>query len=70
MVELGLDAGHDARYAIDCSKIKSELGWKREMTFEQGLELTVQWNLQNKDWISHIQSGDYLKWVEKNYSKR
>ena len=62
--------GHDARYAIDCSKIKSELGWKREMTFEQGLELTVQWNLQNKDWISHIQSGDYLKWVEKNYSKR
>ena len=62
--------GHDARYAIDCSKIKAELGWKREMTFEQGLELTVQWNLQNKDWIAHIQSGDYLKWVEKNYSKR
>ena len=62
--------GHDARYAIDCSKIKSELGWKREMTFEQGLEMTVQWNLQNKDWIAHIQSGDYLKWVEKNYSKR
>ncbi|MBO7123416.1 MAG: dTDP-glucose 4,6-dehydratase [Treponema sp.] len=62
--------GHDARYAIDCSKIKAELGWKREMTFEQGLELTVQWNLQNKDWIGHIQSGDYLKWVEKNYSAR
>ena len=62
--------GHDARYAIDCSKIKAELGWKREMTFEQGLDLTVQWNLQNKDWIAHIQSGDYLKWVEKNYSKR
>ncbi len=62
--------GHDARYAIDCSKIKAELGWKREMTFEQGLELTVDWNLNNKDWISHIQSGDYLKWVEKNYSAR
>ena len=62
--------GHDARYAIDCSKIKAELGWKREMTFEQGLELTVDWNLNNKDWIAHIQSGDYTKWVEKNYSKR
>lgn len=62
--------GHDARYAIDCSKIKAELGWKREMTFEQGLEMTVDWNLKNTEWIAHIQSGDYLKWVEKNYSAR
>ena len=62
--------GHDQRYAIDCSKIKKELGWKREMTFESGLEMTVEWNLQNKKWIENIQSGDYLKWVEKNYAKR
>lgn len=62
--------GHDARYAIDCTKIKDELGWKREMTFEQGLELTVKWNLEHKDWISNIQSGEYLKWVEKNYAAR
>ena len=62
--------GHDARYAIDCTKIKDELGWKREMTFEQGLELTVKWNLEHTDWISNIQSGEYLKWVEKNYTAR
>ena len=62
--------GHDQRYAIDCSKIKGELGWKREMTFEQGLELTVDWNLNNKKWIENIQNGGYLKWVEKNYASR
>lgn len=62
--------GHDARYAIDCTKIKDELDWKREMTFEQGLELTVKWNLEHTDWISNIQSGEYLKWVEKNYTAR
>ncbi len=62
--------GHDARYAINCTKIKSKLGWKREMTFEQGLQLTVEWNLEHKEWISNIQSGEYLKWVEKNYSAR
>lgn len=62
--------GHDARYAIDCTKIKDELGWKREMTFEQGLELTVKWNLEHTDWISNIQSGEYLNWVEKNYTAR
>ena len=62
--------GHDQRYAIDCTKIKTELGWERKMSFEQGLLLTVKWNLNNKDWINHILSGEYLNWVEKNYSKR
>ena len=62
--------GHDMRYAIDCSKIKNELGWKREMTFEQGLLQTVEWNLKNTSWIEHIQSGDYMNWLEKNYGKR
>ncbi|OJF76369.1 MAG: dTDP-glucose 4,6-dehydratase [Treponema sp. CETP13] len=62
--------GHDLRYAIDCSKIKNELGWKREVTFDQGLESTVDWNLEHKEWIEHIKSGEYTKWVEKNYGER
>jgi len=62
--------GHDQRYAIDCSKIKNELGWERKMTFEEGLNLTVKWNLNNPDWINRILSGEYMNWVEKNYQKR
>ncbi|MBQ7159293.1 MAG: dTDP-glucose 4,6-dehydratase [Treponema sp.] len=62
--------GHDQRYAIDCAKIKRELGWERKMTFEQGLELTVKWNLTHPDWINRILSGEYLKWVDKNYGER
>ncbi|MGP1457714.1 MAG: dTDP-glucose 4,6-dehydratase [Treponema sp.] len=62
--------GHDRRYAIDCAKIKTELGWQRNMTFEQGLAATIQWYLSNPDWIENIRSGDYLKWIDKNYSKR
>ncbi len=62
--------GHDQRYAIDCSKIKAELGWERKMTFEQGLAMTVKWNLTHPDWIKRILSGEYKNWVEKNYSER
>src|SRR5574344_2410843 len=62
--------GHDKRYAIDCSKIKKELGWTRKMTFEEGLSETVNWNLSNSEWIDHILSGEYVNWVEKNYTKR
>ena len=62
--------GHDRRYAIDCSKIKTELGWKQDHDFASGLEKTVAWNLEHKDWIDHIRSGDYKQWVEKNYAKR
>lgn len=62
--------GHDLRYAIDCSKIKNELGWQRKMTFEEGLLLTVKWNLSNKEWIDHIKSGEYLNWIKDNYSSR
>ena len=51
--------GHDARYAIDCTKIKSELGWERKMTFEQGLKLTVDWYLSHPEWVDHILSGEY-----------
>ena len=62
--------GHDARYAIDCTKIKKELGWERKMTFEQGLQLTVNWYLDHKDWVDHILSGEYKNWINANYGDR
>lgn len=62
--------GHDRRYAIDCAKIKAELGWQRRMTFEQGLRLTVKWYLRNADWVENIKSGEYLRWIDKNYTGR
>ncbi|MDB5988735.1 MAG: dTDP-glucose 4,6-dehydratase [Herbaspirillum sp.] len=62
--------GHDRRYAIDARKIERELGWKPAETFETGIKKTVRWYLDNQDWVSNIQSGDYLKWVEKNYEQR
>ena len=61
--------GHDKRYAIDCSKIKENLGWKRLMTFEEGLQETVDWYLKNTDWIEHIKSGSYKDWINKNYTE-
>ena len=62
--------GHDRRYAIDCTKIKNELGWQRKMTFEEGLAATVQWTLNHSEWIERIRSGEYRNWVEANYSDR
>ncbi|MBO4732220.1 MAG: dTDP-glucose 4,6-dehydratase [Spirochaetaceae bacterium] len=62
--------GHDRRYAIDCSKLKSELGWKQAHTFEEGLQNTVEWYLSHNDWISHIRNGEYTKWLENNYQNR
>ncbi|MDR0503164.1 MAG: dTDP-glucose 4,6-dehydratase [Treponema sp.] len=62
--------GHDRRYAIDCSKLKRELGWKQSVTFEQGLAHTVDWYIANKKWTESIRSGEYKKWVETNYAKR
>ena len=62
--------GHDRRYAINCSKLKNELGWKQSVTFAEGLEMTVVWYLENKDWVKNVQSGEYKNWVEKNYGKR
>ncbi len=61
--------GHDKRYAIDCTKIKTQLGWKRLMTFEEGLQETVDWYLANSTWIEHIQSGSYKDWISKNYTQ-
>ncbi|MDR2210651.1 MAG: dTDP-glucose 4,6-dehydratase [Spirochaetaceae bacterium] len=62
--------GHDLRYAIDCSKIKKELGWKQDVNFTEGLSRTVDWYLGNQDWAGQIRSGDYQKWIEKNYEER
>ena len=60
--------GHDQRYAIDATKISKELGWKPEETFETGIRKTVQWYLDNQDWVANVQSGDYKMWLNKNYS--
>jgi dTDP-glucose 4,6-dehydratase len=60
--------GHDRRYAIDATKISHELGWKPEETFETGIRKTVQWYLDNQDWVAHVQSGEYQHWLNKNYS--
>ena len=59
--------GHDLRYAIDATKINEELGWKPSVTFEQGLSLTIDWFLSNKEWLDNVTSGDYQKYYEKQY---
>lgn len=63
-------AGHDYRYAMDPSKIKHELGWSPEETFTTGIKKTIEWYLTNQDWVKHIQSGEYTKWVQLNYDGR
>jgi dTDP-glucose 4,6-dehydratase len=58
-------AGHDMRYAIDASKLKNELGWKPSLQFKEGLSLTIDWYLNNKQWIEGVTSGEYLKYYNK-----
>ena len=60
--------GHDLRYAIDANKINQELGWKPSVTFEQGLEITIDWYLNNEEWLNSVTSGDYVKYYTKMYS--
>lgn len=62
--------GHDRRYAINCDRMKKELGWKQSVDFKKGIEKTVDWYLENKEWIDHVKSGAYKNWIEKNYEKR
>jgi len=62
--------GHDRRYAINCDKIKNELGWTQSLDFSEGLRKTVDWYLSHQEWIENITSGEYLKWIEKNYETR
>ncbi len=60
--------GHDRRYAIDARKLEAELGWKPAETFETGIRKTVQWYLDNPEWVAHVQSGAYRDWVQKQYA--
>ncbi len=62
--------GHDARYAIDASKIHEELGWKPSLTFEEGLEKTVRWYLENQEWMDRVTSGDYMAYYNDMYNNR
>lgn len=61
--------GHDRRYAIDASKINKELGWKPSVTFEEGLSQTIDWYLQNEEWLKHVTSGEYQKYYELQYQQ-
>ena len=63
-------AGHDLRYAIDSRKLKNELGWEPSLQFEEGIEKTVRWYLENQEWMDHITSGEYEKYYESTYKNR
>ena len=62
--------GHDRRYAIDARKIERELGWRPAETFQTGIRKTVQWYLDNQDWVQHVITGEYRNWVDQNYASR
>jgi len=63
-------AGHDQRYAIDSSRLKNELGWQPSLTFEEGLDKTAEWYITHSEWLSHVASGEYEKYYEKQYKNR
>ncbi|MBX4267985.1 GDP-mannose 4,6-dehydratase, partial [Clostridium estertheticum] len=62
--------GHDKRYGIDPTKIKEELGWYPETTFEVGIKKTIQWNLDNKEWMDNITSGEYQNYYDNMYQNK
>ena len=61
--------GHDRRYAMDPTKLETELGWKPTYNFETGIVPTIEWNLKNQKWLSHVESGEYMKWMERYNNK-
>jgi dTDP-glucose 4,6-dehydratase len=63
-------AGHDLRYAIDATKIQRELGWEPSLQFEEGIEKTIRWYLDNPGWLANVTSGDYLRYYEQMYDNR
>ena len=62
--------GHDMRYAIDSRKLQKELGWEPSLQFEEGIEETVKWYLENQEWMDHVTSGEYQKYYENMYKDR
>jgi dTDP-glucose 4,6-dehydratase len=62
--------GHDHRYAMDCSRIKRELGWVQSVNLSTGLDLTVSWYLKNPAWVASVRSGSYREWIDRNYAGR
>lgn len=62
--------GQDRRYAINCNKIKRELGWSKQYNFKEGLNSTIKWYINNQDLVDRVRSGEYRKWLEKNYKLR
>jgi dTDP-glucose 4,6-dehydratase len=62
--------GHDRRYAIDFTKIRTGIGWEPAETFATGIRKTVQWYLDNSDWVANVTSGAYQNWIERNYVQR
>jgi dTDP-glucose 4,6-dehydratase len=62
--------GHDRRYAIDCSKIERELGWRPQYRFEEGLRETIRWYQDNEPWVAQVRSGEYLRYYEQQYGRR
>ena len=62
--------GHDQRYAIDCSRIERDFGWRQSRTADTGFEETVRWYLANAAWVDSVRSGEYRKWIERNYANR
>lgn len=63
-------AGHDLRYAIDSSKLHNELGWSPSLQFEEGIEKTVKWYLENEEWLKRVTSGEYKKYYTEMYHNR
>ena len=59
--------GHDRRYAIDFGKLKTTLGWSPEESFESGIKKTIQWYLENTNWVNRVKSGEYMSWVKEHY---
>jgi len=62
--------GHDRRYAINCDKMKNTFQWTQSVSFDDGLEKTIRWYIDNREWVEHVRSGEYKTWIEKNYRKR